>query len=188
MSLPHAVLGFLRAGPMTGYDLKKRFDATVRHFWPADRAQIYRSLARLAEQGWADVERRPQRGRPDQRLHRITRAGREELERWLTTPQPAPEVREASLIQVFFADAVPDARARAILREQRAALEAQMAGLEGLGVTPDPQRDPKRRHARERFYRGLTLDHGITMLRAEIAWLETAIERLDAAAQAGWKR
>ena len=36
MSLKHAILGFLSLQPMTGYDLKKAFDQSVRHFWPAN--------------------------------------------------------------------------------------------------------------------------------------------------------
>jgi PadR family transcriptional regulator AphA len=34
MSLEYAILGFLNYHPYTGYDLKKVFDKSVRHFWP----------------------------------------------------------------------------------------------------------------------------------------------------------
>ena len=44
MSLKHAVLGFLSIAPMTGYDLRKHMEESVAHFWPADQAQIYRTL------------------------------------------------------------------------------------------------------------------------------------------------
>ena len=56
MSLEHAMLGFLCYTPLTGYDLKKAFDVSVRHFWPADQSQIYRTLARMAERGWVEME------------------------------------------------------------------------------------------------------------------------------------
>ncbi len=52
MSLMHAILGFLSYKPRTGYDLKTAcFDESVAHFWPADQAQIYRTLDKLTEQG-----------------------------------------------------------------------------------------------------------------------------------------
>mgnify|MGYP003565227123 CR=1 FL=1 len=58
MSLKYAILGILNAFPMTGYDLKHQaFDATVRHFWPADQSQIYRTLNRLTERGGAEMEK-----------------------------------------------------------------------------------------------------------------------------------
>jgi len=40
MSLQHAILGFLNYKSLTGYDLKKIFDTSVRHFWAADQSQI----------------------------------------------------------------------------------------------------------------------------------------------------
>jgi len=57
MSLEFAILGFLNYQPYTGYDLKKIFDTSIRHFWPADQSQIYRTLARLTEQGLAEMEK-----------------------------------------------------------------------------------------------------------------------------------
>ncbi len=76
MSLDHAILGFLNYHPYTGYDLKKIFDTSIRHFWPADQSQIYRTLARLEENGWAVMERIPQEDRPDRKVYHITEAGR----------------------------------------------------------------------------------------------------------------
>ncbi|MGD0004493.1 MAG: PadR family transcriptional regulator, partial [Anaerolineaceae bacterium] len=40
MSLDYAILGFLSYKPFSGYDLKKVFDNSVRHFWYADQSQI----------------------------------------------------------------------------------------------------------------------------------------------------
>ena len=41
MSLKHALLGLLNYRPMTGYDLKQRFDHSISHFWSANLSQIY---------------------------------------------------------------------------------------------------------------------------------------------------
>ena len=56
MILARIILGFLALSPMTGYDLKRHFDSTVGHFWSADKAQIYRTLAQLVADGLAEVE------------------------------------------------------------------------------------------------------------------------------------
>ena len=102
MSLDHAILGFLRYGPLSGYDLKERFDLSVQHFWPADQSQIYRILAKLDQQGYTRVKVVEQENRPDRKVYTITKAGREELHRWLTTPLEMDRGRSASLVQVFF--------------------------------------------------------------------------------------
>ena len=88
MSLEYAILGFLNYHPYTGYDLKKIFDTSIRHFWPADQSQIYRTLARLTEQGFAEMEKVPQDDRPDRKVYSITEAGRAELMKWLSGPPP----------------------------------------------------------------------------------------------------
>src|SRR3989304_2198383 len=101
MSLEYAILGFLQYQPFSGYDLKKVFDTSVRHFWPADQSQIYRTLTPLAEQGWVKMEVIDQDSRPNRKLFHITEEGRRELNRWLSTPLPPEESRSASLVQVF---------------------------------------------------------------------------------------
>ena len=83
MSLNHAILGFLRYGPQTGYDLKKVFDVSVRHFWPAQQSQIYQSLGKLTEDGLIECEVVPQTDRPNRKLFHITQEGQAELLRWL---------------------------------------------------------------------------------------------------------
>ena len=72
MSLKHAILGFLQYGPSTGYELKKVFDNSVQHFWPADQSQIYRTLVWLEEQGWVSMELIPQDDHPDRKVYSIS--------------------------------------------------------------------------------------------------------------------
>src|SRR5512139_1650768 len=102
MSLEFAILGFLNYHPYTGYDLKKIFDSSIRHFWPADQSQIYRTLAHLTDQGYVEMEKIPQADRPDRKVYHITDGGRAELLRWLSASPPLGEPRSAPLVQVFF--------------------------------------------------------------------------------------
>jgi len=76
MSLDYAILGFLNYQPYSGYDLKKAFDNSIQHFWPADQSQIYRTLARLAERDLAEVEVVSQRDRLSRKVYAITETGR----------------------------------------------------------------------------------------------------------------
>lgn len=76
MSLDHAILGFLNYHPYTGYDLKKIFDFSVQHFWSADQSQIYRTLNRLTDAGYVEMEKVAQEDRPDRKVYHITGAGR----------------------------------------------------------------------------------------------------------------
>ena len=177
MSLEHAILGFLNYTPYSGYDLKKVFDTSVRHFWPADQSQIYRTLTRLVERGWAEVEVVEQEVRPDRKVYHITQAGRDELRRWLTVPIPFLETRIAALIQVFFAGQLRDEEILTIF--ERAA-EEMRSTLELYGQAPANIQEGAVLHnaPREAFFWGLTLELGVAVVQAELTWIESVVERI----------
>jgi DNA-binding PadR family transcriptional regulator len=166
MILARLILGLLSLAPMTGYDLKKHFDATISHFWKADKAQIYRTLASLVRDGLAAVETVEQDGYPARQVHHITDAGRGELAGWLASaPQPDTE-RNAFLGRVFFASQLKDDDARRLLAARRDAatqylseLQEQLAG-QGAAPVGDP-----------RYFQLATLRNGIRHVQAELEWL-----------------
>jgi DNA-binding PadR family transcriptional regulator len=102
MSLRFTILGFLSIRPLTGYDLKRYFDASVRHFWSADQAAIYRTLGELAGDGLVEHERIAQQTRPDRKVYHATPAGLAALDAWLATPAPPVARREPLLVKLFF--------------------------------------------------------------------------------------
>jgi DNA-binding PadR family transcriptional regulator len=177
MSLDHAILGFLNYHPYSGYDLKKIFDTSVQHFWPADQSQIYRTLARLTEKGLVEMEKVPQEDRPDRKVYHITAAGRDELRRWLAGPPPLDEPRSAPLIQVFFAGQLSDPEILAKFEGFAAIMRAILERYEQVPdqVTPFQQEIPS---PREHFFWLLTLENGIRNMRANLAWAESVIERI----------
>lgn len=176
MSLEHAILGFLNYKPFTGYDLKKVFDISVRHFWPADQAQIYRTLGRLVEQNYATVEIIEQTDRPSRKVYHITEAGREELRRFLTTPIIPEENRSAPLIQVFFSGMLSDEEALAIF-ERGAAMMRDMLGAYNQ-VRPQAQEFEQMVNSRrEVFFWYLTLESGFVLAKAQLEWMESVIQR-----------
>jgi PadR family transcriptional regulator AphA len=176
MSLEHAILGFLDYGPKSGYDLKKVFDVSVQHFWPADQGQIYRTLARLVDHGWAEMEHVEQKEHPDRKVYHITASGREELQRWLTTPLPPKAFREPELIQVFFAGRLEDGEVLAMFERMAEKLRQLLAGYEHIPGQTAPARDVGM--ARENFFWMLTLERGVHAARADLDWVESVIRRV----------
>jgi PadR family transcriptional regulator, regulatory protein AphA len=179
MSLEHAVLGFLQYGPSSGYDLKSLFDLSVQHFWPADQSQLYRTLARLADRGWATMTVVEQEDRPDRKVYHITPTGGEELARWLATPVAGRGGRSAALVQVFFAGQLPDEDILAMFRRAADRMRAEHEHLHKLpaqcGVFEKLAASP-----REMYCWMLTLECGIRQSEAHLAWLESVIARIEA--------
>ena len=177
MSLEFAILGFLNYHPYSGYDLKKIFDTSVRHFWPADQSQIYRTLARLTEQGYAQVEKIPQEDRPDRKLYHITEAGRSELLRWLSGPPPLGEPRSAPLIQVFFAGQLSDEEVLAKFEGYAAIMRLILEQYQQVPGQIGPYHE-EINSPREEFFWMLTLENGMRNMRANLEWAESVIQRV----------
>ncbi len=177
MSLEYAILGFLNYHPYSGYDLKKIFDNSVRHFWPADQSQIYRTLSRLTEQGYARMEKIPQEDRPDRKVYHITEAGRADLLKWLAGPPPLGEPRSASLIQVFFAGQLSDQEILAKFEEVAAILRMVLAQYDQIPAALGPYQQ-EIDSPREHFFWMLTLENGIRSMRASLEWAESVIDRI----------
>ena len=178
MSLEHAILGFLNYEPFSGYDLKKVFDTSVQHFWPADQSQIYRTLARLAKREWAEVKVIQQENRPNRKVYSITEAGRAELRRWLTEPLPTHDDRHASLIQVFFSGQLSDEEILAIFKQEAEQMREMLKRYDQV-----PQRSAEYvamiDSPRETFFWMLTLEYGIKVAQASLEWTESVIQRIE---------
>jgi len=177
MSLEFAILGFLNYLPLSGYDLKKRFDKSIRHFWPADQSQIYQSLARLTERGLVEVEEIAQTGRPNRKVYHITEAGRAALRAWLAGPLPPQETRHAPLIQVFFGAQLADAELLALFEELARAARERLAHLEQSRAMVD-EYAAALDLPRDAFCWALTLELGVKSNQAQLEWAESVIARL----------
>jgi PadR family transcriptional regulator, regulatory protein AphA len=177
MSLEFAILGFLNYHPYTGYDLKRIFDNSVQHFWHADQSQIYRTLARLTEQGHVQMEKIPQQDRPDRKLYSITEIGRLELIKWLSSPAPQGEPHSASLVQVFFAGSLSDDEILARFEGFAVIMRGILAQYDQVpAIITHYQKEIN--SPREHFFWMLTLENGITNMRANLTWAESVIERI----------
>jgi len=177
VSLEYAILGFLNYKPLSGYDLKKIFDTSVQHFWSADQSQIYRTLTRLTEQGWAEMEVVEQSDRPDRKVYHITEAGRAKLHQWLLTPTRPHVPRNATLIQVFFAGQLSDAEILAMFESAAEQVRAVLTRYEQIPQQVEAYREYME-SPREFFCWMLTLEVGFKSAQANLDWLEDVIRRI----------
>jgi DNA-binding PadR family transcriptional regulator len=132
MPLHHAVLALLAAKPAHGYELKGSFEQAVGDQWGGlNIGHLYQILDRLARDGLIDSERQPQQVKPDRLVHRITPAGRAELDRWLAEPSVRTRgYRDDFFLKVMAAAQAGDpAMLTEVLRRQRAHLLRELRSL-----------------------------------------------------------
>jgi PadR family transcriptional regulator AphA len=137
------ILGMLGFGPMSGYEIKALVDNSTRFFWAASYGQIYPELRKLADAGLIEGEDQAQGGRK-RTVYSLTRAGREALAEWHSSAIEIQEIRDETMLKVFFADAVGDGateRALESKRDHHRAIEARLRELQKmkqeLGETPE---------------------------------------------------
>src|SRR5215213_2642995 len=128
----YVVLGMLRLGLRTGYDIKQLVDKSTRFFWAASYGQIYPELKKLEEQGLVKGEADPQGGR-QRRAYELTKEGDEALDEWLRDPDSVTiEMRDSALLKLFFADGLAPDDAAALARAAGERHAAVVAALEQL--------------------------------------------------------
>jgi len=167
MSLPHAVLTSLLEKTTSGYDLARRFDKSIGHFWHATHQQIYRELARMEAAGWLESFVPPDAGKTRKKHYRVLPAGRAELARWTAEPTAPMDLRDAFTVKLR-ADAVLDeVDLSPELARHLALHEAQLAHYQDIEAKSFPPGPPL---GRAKTIQHMILKKGILYEQGEIAW------------------
>jgi|SRR5579875_2674381 DNA-binding PadR family transcriptional regulator len=170
--LEYALLGLIRHGVGTGYELRKQFASTPIGHYSDSPGSIYPALKRLAERGW--IERIAERSGPRRRVaFGLTKAGAAALRNWLNAPlRPGDVVRrgdELLLRFAFMGGSVSRMATVSFLRtfeRQAAEYSAELRSL--LKTLP-----------REELPTGsLALENGLMHFETQVRWARRAIKRL----------
>ena len=171
-STSYLVLGLIeREGPSTPYELKRHVAATIGHFWSFPHALLYKEPPRLVELGLLTEEREADGRR--RRLFTITDLGRATIQAWLRKPAQEPtELRDAGLLQLFFADLGSTDDRRALARAQLAIHRAALGRYEDdrLAERGVDGSDPAARTVEH--WRGVTLPMGLLYEQAAVEFWE----------------
>lgn len=131
MPIHHAVLALLAQKTSYGYELKSKFQRSVGPQWgELNIGQVYQVLERLERDGLVTKRTVSQTDRPSKYIFRLTKAGRDELERWLDSPFVRQGgYRDDLFLKISAASWSGPERIRAVVRLQREAYLAELASL-----------------------------------------------------------
>jgi PadR family transcriptional regulator, regulatory protein AphA len=169
------ILGMLKLGVGTGYDVKKAIDTSTRFFWTASYGQIYPELKRLRKAGLVRAKEEP-RGRVKRTVYSLTPKGERALHEWLTDSENVIfEVRDEGLLRLFFGDLLSQEEVLANLRMQQLLFEMVLARFRDIevdardGFAEEGQRFPY-----------LALRYGIDFMTWSRDWFAEAERRIAA--------
>jgi DNA-binding PadR family transcriptional regulator len=163
------ILGLLSLAPRSGYDIKAAVDRSTRFFWAASYGQIYPELKRLEQEGLIEG-RDASNGNRGRRVYELTPAGREALVQWLLEDKTTTvELRDESLLRLFFGDSVPREKALMVLEGRKRGHEdflEVLRAIQALPGGPDPT------------FVDLVLRWGIDFNEWGARWCQEQLERL----------
>lgn len=182
----YVVLGLLPDEPASGWELARKIDRSIAHFWPLTRAHVYAELPKIADRRWATTEAVARSGAPDRRVYTATTAGRQAFEEWIATLELTEERgRQPLQLQMFFAAHADSARLQQVLDtwEQRSrhteahcadilshrGIDARQLPRLSLGASAATADTPTALHLLDA--RGMTALFGLRRAQADLAWL-----------------
>ena len=167
MSVRHALLALLSAGPKYGFQLRQEFEASTGDVWPLNVGQVYSTLQRLEHSG--QIESDGSAADSPQKSFRITSEGRKERDHWLRTPPDMTSPpRDELVIKVLSAMRVPEVDVRDVIQVHRRYLVELMQMWTRL----------KEDEAEFDLTLALVVDAELFRLDSVIRWLDAADGRL----------
>jgi PadR family transcriptional regulator AphA len=169
VSLRYFVLGLLTQQPMSGYDIKRFLKGLNWLIGSPSGGSLYPVLRALRQEDLVTVEIVPGVDRPPRKIYSITEAGHQALQAWIEQPIAANAALRAFVMRLLLADSHSQARLNAHLQQRRVQVATHHAELVGGLETPS---------ARLNLGQRLTLDYGLALATAELAWLNATLARL----------
>lgn len=167
------ILGLLSHEELTGYEIKRRMDTTLKYFWGASYGSIYPTLSGLVERGLA-TRREGADNKRNKLIYTITDEGRNYLQQWLKTPAEKDELRYETLLKLFFGKEEGAQQAIAHIDAFQKKIEKEMPCLLGAAETLNNCLAEDETHK----YYLLTVEFGLKTYRAYLEWCKEAKDML----------
>ena len=171
----YVLLGLLDIRPMSGYDIKKIIEFSIRDIWSESYGNIYPTLQKFLLDGFAEKTVEKQEGKPDRILYHITPSGRKELVDWLKKPYQQRRVRDEFLIKFLFGHLLSVESNMHLVRTFRQSHEERIVWYR------ESVADLKKKGLKDRkdLLEYLALLQGVFVREAMLRWCEEALQALQ---------
>lgn len=167
--IDYVILGLLSHEDLTGYEIKKRMDTSLKYFWGASYGSIYPALSDLVGRGLANKCNDAESKR-NKIIYSITEEGRNYLKEWLQIPAERDELRYETLLKLFFGNEGGKLQAISHINAFQEKIEGELPYLIGAADTLRNNIDVDDTHK----YYLLTVEFGMKAYHAYLEWCEEA--------------
>lgn len=168
------ILGLLSHEELTGYEIKKRMDTSLKYFWGASYGSIYPTLGDLVKRGLA-TKRDGLDSNRNKIIYSITEDGRNYLKKWLMLPVEKDELRYETLLKLFFGNEAGGLQAISHIDAFEDKIKKELSYLIGAAEILKNNIEIDETHK----YYLLTVKFGIKTYSAYLDWCKEAKESLS---------
>ena len=147
MDLRSTILGLLSWKPCSGYDLKRIISNSDVFYWSGNNNQIYKSLLELQREGLITHQVHLQDSLPAKKIYSITQAGLSVLHQSLLAAPELPELHKSFLIQLAWAESLPDEEILSLLEQYAGEIEHRLRMVQVQAARPGSGPDRSKREA-----------------------------------------
>ncbi|MBD5112750.1 MAG: PadR family transcriptional regulator [Ruminococcaceae bacterium] len=167
--IDYVILGLLSHEELTGYEIKKRMDTTLKYFWGASYGSIYPALNDLVDRGLA-TRIEDTGSKRNKLIYSITNDGRSYLKKWLTLPVDKDELRYETLLKLFFGNEQGAEQAISHIETFEKKIEKELQYLLNAEKILRKSIDEDTAHK----YYLITVEFGIKTYRTYLEWCKEA--------------
>lgn len=162
------ILGLLSHENLTGYEIKKRIDNSLRYFWKGSFGSIYPSLAYLeGKEMITKVENGDIDSKRERIVYCITETGRKHLIKWLEESKTSNSLKYEMLLKLFFGGTVDNSVSIETITEFENEIRGELPVLrmymENLSKVLDQ---------RDHLFIYLTVSFGVETYEAYLRWCD----------------
>ena len=170
----YVLLGLLDMRPMSGYDIKKIVEISIRDIWSESYGNIYPTLQKFLADGLAEKTVEKQEGKPDRIVYHITPSGRKELVEWLNEPYKQRRVRDEFLVKFLFGYLLPIESNLQLVEDYRQSMKERIEWYR------ESTKELKKQKLKDRkdLLEYLALLQGIFVREAKLRWCEEVLNTL----------
>jgi DNA-binding PadR family transcriptional regulator len=173
--MAHVILGLLLIAPQSFYSLVKGFEAGVAFFYSASPGSIKRALDSLLARGLIEVASTETGGR-GKKTYRVTEAGRQEFQAWMTGELGGSDLESAALSRLYFLGLMEPSERVPVLHRIEARIESDLTKFSQLDEQLDTVDVPEE-FGDVAAHQRATLDYGIAYLRFALDWFRDHADR-----------
>ena len=163
------ILGLLSHESLTGYEIKKIMDTTLKYFWGASYGSIYPTLNKLEQDEMVSKYEAKENGRK-KIIYTITESGRINLKQWLKVPTVKDEVRYETLLKLFFGAEIGPVETLSHIDIFENKVKAELPMLNTMVANLEKIKNTEETH----LYYLLTAKFGVKVYEAYLEWCKEA--------------